>query len=60
MNNNVATVCGVKTVEVLPILSYRISLRGFDKIFNMHQIGSVQAITGPIQIQLHCTTSYNV
>ena len=33
--------------------------RVFDKIFNLHQIGSVQAIAEPIQFQLH-HTMYNI
>ena len=39
---------------------YANQLKVFDKIFNIHQIGSVQVIVGPIQVQLHRTTSYNV
>ena len=34
------------------------NVRVFDKIFYLHQIGSVQAIAEPIQFQLHHTTSY--
>ena len=38
-------------------VSEKVRIRVFDKIFNLHQIGSM---VGPIWFQLHHSTSYNV
>ena len=45
--------CKGEFAKVL-MMSYRV----FDKIFYLHQIGSVQAMAEPIQFQLHHTTSH--